>query len=124
MKTLWGERRLVVPVSKISISYKKDGTHKDTAEGYAYDDIGNLTKQTRYGFVQANITDGTFIDIPGDESIIESTYTANLEKNILRLPVSQKIYGLSGELLSFTQKEYDGQSSGATFGLVTASIQR
>ncbi len=124
MKTLWGERRLVTPVSKISISYKKDGTHQDTAEGYIYDDIGNLIKQTRYGFVNANLTDNTFIDILGDESITERTYTANPEKNILRLPVSQKVYGFSGELLSSTQKEYDGQSSGATFGLVTASIVR
>jgi len=60
----------------------------------------------------------------GDESITELTYTANPEKNILRLPVSQKVYGFSGELLSFTQKEYDEQSSGATFGLVTATIVR
>jgi hypothetical protein len=84
------------------------------AESYLYDKTGNLLEESHHGFVNASITDGTWIDIPGDESKIVRTYTENPILGITKLPVSERVYGFSGELLSSTRVLYDGLGSGAT----------
>lgn len=63
-RVLFGERRLVYPAQKINTEFTSDGSHRDTAITYEYDDDGNNTNETRLGLVNANLADGTFTDIP------------------------------------------------------------
>ncbi len=118
-RVLFWDRRLIVPIQKISTEFDLNGAHRDTASTYEYDTDGNLIGETQFGLVQANLSDGTFRDIPGDTIRIERSYAANPAKNLYRFPVSEKLYGFSGELLSASSVEYDGMSSGVVLWLLT-----
>jgi|GEM_PF-4420190 len=122
MRPIFGERRLVFPKQKLQIEYGQDGQKNAKADTYLYDNTGNLLEESHHGFVNADINDGTWIEIPGDETKIIRTYIENPVLGISKLPVSEKVYGFSGELLSASCIEYDGLSTGATYGLVTAKI--
>jgi RHS repeat-associated protein len=119
-RVLFGDRRLVYPMQKIGAEFAPDGAHRDTATTYEYDDDGNLTSEIRLGLVSANLSGGTYIDIPWDTTTINRTYTANISKNLHNFQTGEKFYGFSGELLSESSNEYDNTASWITLGLLTA----
>lgn len=122
MKTL-GARWLVYPLYQISSRFDTDGSHSDTAVSSVVDDMGNILRQTQYGWVNANLDDATFVDIPGDTVTIDRTYLSNTSKNLYGFLSTEQITWFSWSLMSMSQIEYDGTSSGIILGLPTAKIQ-
>jgi RHS repeat-associated protein len=118
-RVLFSERRLVYPIEKINSEFDDNWVHRDTAITYEYDNDGNRTREMNLGFVNTNLTDGTYIDIAWDSTSIDRTYISNPNKNLYNFLTSEKVYGFSGELLTSSLDEYDNTSSWLILWLLT-----
>jgi RHS repeat-associated protein len=123
MRTEW-DRWLVFPAYSISSLFDDAGAHADTAIGYEMDNNGNITKETQWWSVVADIDNATFVDIPWDNIVTDRVYIANTAKNLYGFLSQEESHGFSGELVRAIQIEYDGSSTGLVYGLVTARITR
>ena len=118
-----GNRYLVYASSKIASSFGSGGDRGDRAVSYEVDDAGNILKETKWWYVQADLDKWTFIDIPWDTVITESTYLANASTRIANILSTQKLYGFSGELLLLKKVEYDNTPTNVILWLPTSKIQ-
>jgi hypothetical protein len=53
--------------------------------------MGNILRQTQYGWVNANLDDGTFVDIPGDTVTTDRTYLSDISKNLYGFVSTEQI---------------------------------
>jgi RHS repeat-associated protein len=92
-------------------TFDGNGTHKDEAESYVYDDTtGNLIEKTQWGEVQGN-SDGTFIDVGTDKYVTVTNYVSDAASHIVGLPSQEMLLDQSGIKVKETKYYYDDSSS-------------
>jgi len=102
-KTNGGE--FITSTQSTSLSYDGNTTHKDKAEKYAYDTVGNLIQKKEYGEVSAQ-NGGSFTDIGTDTRITNITYAKN-GTAISGYPSTETITNGAGTKLRETRHYYD-----------------
>jgi YD repeat-containing protein len=110
---LGNTKRFVKLTQTLTQSYDGLTTHKDSAEGYIYNNTtGNLTQKIEYGQVTGN-DDGSFTDIGTDR--FTTTYTYAAGGAVIGLPGSISTVNQSSSKIKESKYFYDGQG----FGQVT-----
>lgn len=107
------DRDFVKLASTISLTYDGNGTHRDTATEYAYDNAtGNLTQKTEWGEVAAS-PDGTFADVGSDKATETFSYAANLPGYVVGLPSRDTVVDQAGNKVRETVTYYDSLPFGS-----------
>jgi RHS repeat-associated protein len=109
-----GQGRSFVRLTRATtLAYDGNGTHRDTATEYAYDDTnGNPSQKADWGEVSAN-PDGSFTDTGSDKSVESISYAANIPGHVLGLPAMDTVLDQSGTKVRETRTYYDNLSIGA-----------
>ncbi|MBX4200816.1 hypothetical protein KW786_01675, partial [Candidatus Parcubacteria bacterium] len=99
--------KFVKLLQTVNLTYDGDATHRDSAEGYDYNNAnGNIIQKTQYGEVKAN-DDGSFSDIGADAFTTSLTYAAG--GNILGLVSKSTITDQGGSKIKESKSYYDSQ---------------
>ncbi len=112
-------------VQKVDMEYNGDGTHKDRAETYTYDNAsGNLTEKKEWGEVTAS-DDGSFSDTGSDIFVTTYTYATVNASSTVSLLASQLKTDQGANTVNESKFYYDSQSFGsATVGNLTKAEKR
>jgi len=107
---LGSTNRFVKLVQSVTSAYDGQSTHKDSAEGYTYDNTtGNLTQKTEYGQVTGN-DDGTFTDTGTD--LFTTNYSYAAAGSVVGLPDDVTRLDQSSNKVSESKYFYDNQALG------------
>ncbi|MCK5617133.1 RHS repeat protein, partial [Candidatus Pacearchaeota archaeon] len=97
----------------VSVNYNpENGSHRSTAQAFQYDGYGNPTLTIDYGEVQLNGNDGAFGDIENDLIKQENTFTQNLTDYLVSLPIEQKVFDNTNQLIGHSRTYYDNLDFG------------
>lgn len=110
---LGADRDFVKLVARIAFTYDGNGTHKDVAQEFVYDNIhGNLTQRVDWGEVTAS-ADGSFTDTGSDKSTENILYVANTSNYVVGLPYQDTVLDQSSNKVRETRTYYDALALGA-----------
>ena len=106
--SLGGSAAFVFPDQTVEMDYDGIGTHKDSAETYAWSNTtGNQTQKIQYGQVSGS-NDGTFSDTESDEFITNIGYASSTSSNVIGKPAIETMLNQSSTKIQETQYFYDG----------------
>lgn len=99
-------------IQQTSETYDGNGTHKDKATTYAYDNSnGNTTQRIDWGEVSGS-DDGSFSDVGSDKYVSDVTYAVNSTQNILGLESQETVSDQSANKVKDDKFYYDTLSLG------------
>ncbi len=96
--------------NSLTLSYDGDADHKDTANSYSYDALGNITEKIDWGEVSGN-SNGTFSDTGTDKLTTILTY-ATSTTSYISLPSRETVKDQGGSKIKETNYYYDTQTPG------------
>jgi|CXWK01.1.fsa_nt_gi RHS repeat-associated protein len=98
-------------VQTMELSYDGNSSHRDRAESYTYDPVGNITQKIDWGEVVGS-GDGTFSDT-GSDKLTTNISIASSTTSYLFAPYDVVTLDQSSNKLAQTRTYYDNQSLGS-----------
>ncbi len=110
---LGGGSKFLKLAQTVNYNFDGDATHRDTAEGYTYDNSnGNVTQKVQWGEVSGQ-DNGTFTDTGSDKFTTDYAYASNASLSIVGLPSKETITDQNSLKVKESKFYYDLQALGS-----------
>jgi RHS repeat-associated protein len=110
---LGGAAGFVKLLQTVDFTYDGNGTHKDKAESYEYNNgTGNITQKISWGEVQGN-GDGGFSDLGSDKYVTNILYATGSTLGVSGLPSQETTVDQSGNKIKENRYYYDNMAFGS-----------
>lgn len=103
----WNNIYFVMPERITNILWNKVWNHIDSSETFEYDSFWNVTKNTKYAEVTANVSTWDFTDIKSDKRVYEYTYASDSNNLFLNEVCEEKRFDNNWNQISLSKYFYD-----------------